>query len=250
MFALKGLIIALLFIAMNTSAVTAINYMVIQDQAQPFQNHQNKKDHSGIITDIIRKIFTSPQYQIKIHTLPFNRMISMLEKGDLKNWITFGSPNWPGIQSENLSQLPVFKVRHSFLTSNKQNFDVNSAEDIFGKTMVLLHGFDYPGLEEHIANKDIKAIKVKSYKSAFKVVNRLKEKAGFVEMDIRIKYNLKMLALAEQDYNWHNFSKVITDYNLHLAMSPSFDKALQQHVEVQLAELKESGILAEIINSY
>jgi hypothetical protein len=59
-----------------------------------------------------------------------------------------------------------------------------------------------------------------------------------------------MLALAEQDYHWHNFSKVITDYNLHLAMSPSFDKALQQHVEVQLAELKESGILAEIINSY
>jgi polar amino acid transport system substrate-binding protein len=136
------------------------------------------------------------------------------------------------------------------LTSNKQNFDVNSAEDIFGKTMVLLHGFDYPGLEKHIASKDIKAIKVKSYKSAFKVVNRLKEKAGFVEMDIRIKYNLKMLALAEQDYNWHNFSKVITDYNLHLAMSPSFDKALQQHVEAQLAELKELGILEEIINSY
>jgi polar amino acid transport system substrate-binding protein len=250
MFALKGLIIALLFIAMNTSAVTAINYMVIQDQAQPFQNHQNKKDHSGIITDIIRKIFTSPQYQIKIHTLPFNRMISMLEKGDLKNWITFGSPNWPGIQSANLSHLPVFKVRHSLLTSSKQNFDINSAEDIFGKTMVLLHGFDYPGLEAHIANKDIKAIKVKSYKSAFKVVNRLKEKAGFVEMDIRIKYNLKMLALAEQDYHWHNFSKVITDYNLHLAMSPSFDKALQQHVEAQLAELKELGILEEIINSY
>lgn len=250
MFALKGVTIALLCIAMNARAVTVINYMVIQDQAQPFQNHQNKKDHSGIITDIIRKIFTSPQYQIKIHTLPFNRMISMLEKGDLKNWITFGSPNWPGIQSENLSQLPVFKVRHSLLTSNKQNFDINSAEDIFGKTMVLLHGFDYPGLEEHIASKDIKAIKVKNYKSAFKVVNRLKEKAGFVEMDIRIKYNLKMLALAEQDYNWHNFSKIITDYNLHLAMSPSFDKALQQHVEVQLAELKASGILAEIINSY
>ncbi len=250
MFAIKGLIIALLFMAMNTRAVTVINYMVIQDQAQPFQNHQNKKDHSGIITDVIRKIFTSPQYQIKIHTLPFNRMISLLKKGDLKNWITFGSPNWPGIQSENLSQLPVFKVRHSLLTSNKQNFDVNSAEDIFGKTMVLLHGFDYPGLEEHIANKDIKAIKVKSYKSAFKVVNRLKEKAGFVEMDIRIKYNLKMLALAEQDYHWHNFSKVITDYNLHLAMSPSFDKTVQQHVEVQLAELKASGILAEIINSY
>ena len=250
MFVLKGLAISLLFIAINASAVTEINYMVIQDQAQPFQNHQNKKQHSGIITDIIKKIFAGPEYKLKIHTLPFNRMISMLEKGDIKNWITFGSPNWPGVQSANLSKLAVFNVQHSLLTSTQQDFAIGSARDLFGKTVVLLHGFDYPGLEEHIANKDIKAIKVKSYKSAFKVVNRLKEKAGFVEMDIRIKYNLKMLALAEQDYNWHNFSKVITDYNLHLAMSPSFDKALQQHVEVQLAELKESGVLAEIINSY
>ena len=224
--------------------------MVIQDQAQPFQNHLNKKHHTGIITDIVKEIFAGPDFDLKIHTLPFNRMISMLEKGDIENWITFGSPNWPGVQSANLSKLPVFNVQHSLLTSTQQEFDINSAKDLFGKTVVLLHGFDYPGLDEHIAKKRIKAIKVKSYKSAFKVVNRLKGKAGFVEMDVRIKYNLKKEELPIEDYNLHNFSQVIANYDLHLAMSPQFDKELQQHLEKSLDKLYQSGSLAKIIKAY
>jgi len=250
MHTLKMAIFLLLLITTNSKATTEINYMVIQDQAQPFQNHQNKKHHTGIITDIVKKIFSGSQYKLKIHTLPFNRMISMLEKGDIENWITFGSPNWPGVQSANLSTLPVFNVQHSLLTSTQQKLDINSATDLFGKTVILLHGFDYPGLEEYIADKRIKAIKVKSYKSAFKVVNRLKGKAGFVEMDVRIKYNLKMENLSAQNYNLHNFSKVIDDYDLHLAMSPTFDKELQQHLEKSLDKLYQSGRLEKIINAY
>lgn len=247
---LKMALFLLLFITTSSKATTEINYMVIQDQAQPFQNHQNKEKHTGIITDIVKKIFSGPEYELKIHTLPFNRMISMLEKGNIENWITFGSPNWPGVQSANLSKIPVFNVQHSLLTSTQQDFDINSATDLFGKTVILLHGFDYPGLEGYIADKHIKAIKVKSYKSAFKVVNRLKDRAGFVEMDIRIKYNLKKEELPVKDYNLHDFSKVIDNYDLHLAMSPQFNKALQQHLESELDKLRQSGSLALIINAY
>lgn len=250
MHTLKIALFLLILISTSSKAITEINYMVIQDQAQPFQNHQNKKHHTGIITDIVKEIFSGPEYEVKIHTLPFNRMISMLEKGDIKNWITFGSPNWPGVQSVNLSKLPVFNVQHSLLTSTQQDFDINSAEDLFGKTVILLHGFNYPGLEEHIAEKRIKAINVKNYKSAFKVVNRLKDKAGFVEMDVRIKYNLKKEDLATKDYNLHNFSKVIENYDLHLAMSPKFNKELQQHLESELDKLLQSGGLEKIISAY
>jgi len=247
---LKMALFFLLFITTISKATTEINYMVIQDQAQPFQNHQNKKKHTGIITDIVKEIFSGPEYELKIHTLPFNRMISMLEKGNIENWITFGSPNWPGLQSANLSKVPVFNVQHSLLTSTQQDFNINSASDLFGKTVILLHGFDYPGLEGYIEDKHIKAIKVKSYKSAFKVVNRLKDKAGFVEMDIRIKYNLKKEELSVKDYNLHNFSKVIDNYDLHLAMSPQFNKTLQLHLESELSKLRKSGGLAEIIKAY
>jgi len=246
----KTAFISLLFIAFSVSAVTEINYMVIQDQAQPFQNHQDKKNHTGIITDVIKRIFSGPEYEVKIHTLPFNRMISVLEKGEMKNWITFGSPSWPGVQSANLSSLPVFNVQHSLLTSTQQNYNINSVQDLFGKTMVLMHGFDYPGLESYIAEKKIKAIKVKSYQSAFKVVNRLKDKAGFVEMDIRIKYNLKKQQLATQDYNLLDFSNVIADYDLHLAMSPKFNNDVKRYLDSELSKLVKSGDLAEIIESY
>ena len=94
------------------------------------------------------------------------------------------------------------------------------------------------------------AIKVKNYKSAFKIVNRLKDKAGFVEMTIRIKYNLNMLGLEEKDYNLHDFSKVISDYKLHLAMSPTFDETAQNHLDAELDKLQQTGSLAKIIKSY
>ena len=240
----------LILIATSSQASTEINYMVIQDQAQPFQNHENKKNHTGIITDIVKEIFSGPEFEVKIHTLPFNRMITMLEKGDIKNWITFGSPAWGGIQSANLSKLPVLNVQLSLLTSTEQNFNITSAEDLFGKTVVLLHGFDYPILEKHIANKSIKEIRVKSYQSAFKVVDRLKDKAGFVELDVRIKYNLKKADLPTEDYNFHNLSKVIESYDLHLAMSPEFNSDIQKHLDKELNELQQSGELAKIISAY
>lgn len=247
---LKTSIFLLALVTFISNAATEINYMVIQDQAQPFQNHLNKKQHTGIITDIVKEIFSGPEYEVKIHTLPFNRMISMLEKGDIENWITFGSPSWPGIQSANLSKSAILNVQHSLLTSTQQNFDINSAEDLFGKTVVLLHGFDYPGLEEHIANKRIKAIKVKSYKSAFKVIDRLKDKAGFVEIDLRIMYNLNKEDLAAENYNFHNFSKVIKNYDLHLAMSPKFNKDIQEHLDKELNKLHQSGSVEKIIKAY
>lgn len=250
MHTLKFYLLALLLMPIEVYAVTKINYMVIQDQAQPFQNHQNKKHHNGIITDIVKEIFPAPEYDLNIHTLPFNRMIKTLEQGKFENWITFGSPNWPGVQSLNLSQLPVFNVQHSLLTAKQHQFDINSAKDLFGKTVILLHGFDYPGLEEHISNKDINAIKVKSYSSAFKVVNRLKDKAGFVEMTVRINYNLKEQNLASEDYNLLNFSSVIADYNLHLAMAPDMDAKVQNHINEQLNKMQRSGKLKGIIDTY
>ncbi|WP_448546586.1 substrate-binding periplasmic protein [Thalassotalea fusca] len=244
------LILSMLAFAGNTHASTEINYFVIQDQAQPFQNHINKQEHDGIVTDIVKRIFSGPEYKLKIHTLPFNRMIKMLEDNRYKNWITFGSPNWPGVQSLNLSDMPIFQVKHALLTSKQQESPINKIEDMFGKTVVLLHGFNYPGLEEYIADKKINAINVKNYQAAFKVVDRLADKAGFVEMDVRIKYNLDKEALDVDDYVLHNFSNIIADYNLHLAMSDTFDKKAQQHVNDTLKTIQRDGTLASIVAAY
>ena len=172
---IKCFLLSLLATILTANASTEINYIVIQDQAQPFQNHVNQKEHSGIVTDIVKQIFDGADYDLKIHTLPFNRMIKMLEQDKYKNWITFGSPNWPGVQSLNLSAHPIFEVKHGFLTT-KQRQPITSAKDLFGQTVILLHGFNYPGLDEHIASKKVKSINVKNYPAAFKVVNRLQTK--------------------------------------------------------------------------
>ncbi len=67
-----------------------VNYYVIAEQARPFQIEQQGEQHSGIVTDIVSAIFAESDYEVKYHTYPFKRMISVLEAGGEENWVTYG----------------------------------------------------------------------------------------------------------------------------------------------------------------
>ena len=56
MHTLKIALFLLILISTSSKAITEINYMVIQDQAQPFQNHQNKKHWKGKKTALTGEI--------------------------------------------------------------------------------------------------------------------------------------------------------------------------------------------------
>ncbi len=90
----KIMLASMLSFASTYSVAEAVNYYVIAKQAQPFQIEDQSDNHSGIVTDIVKAIFADGKYDINYHTYPFNRMISILEAGGEKNWITYGSPNW------------------------------------------------------------------------------------------------------------------------------------------------------------
>ena len=227
-----------------------INYVVIDNQAKPFQIEENSSNHSGIITDIVNEIFKDSGYEVKFHTLPFNRMMKMLSTGKIKNWITYGSPSWGGVQAEHLSRLPVYHVEHKLVTNPSYSGEVDKVEDLFGKTLILLHGFDYPGLEPYLKAQTIKEIRVKNHDSAFRLLKRLSDKAGFVEMSLRIEYNLKLTNRDPGMFLQKNFSTVISDYDIHLAMDPDMEFSFDSFVNDRLAVLTKDGTLKRIVDSY
>lgn len=227
-----------------------VNYFVIAKQAMPFQIIEAQKHHSGIVSDIVQQLFTESEYQIDYHTYPFNRMISLLESGQEHNWLTYGSPNWGGVQAENLSQEAIYKVRHGLLTNAKSNFRFRKISDMQGKIFVLLDGFDYPTLMPYIESGMIEELRVKDYASAFRILDKMPDDAVFVEMKSRIKYNLKMQSQPLDKYNLQDFSKVIASYPIYLALDPQMDAGMQDFINQRLSALKDTGQLKRIVRNY
>lgn len=231
-----------------TANAETINYYVIAKQAMPFQITTDNK-HSGIVSDIVNNIFLE-NYTINYHTYPFNRMISELESGDAENWVTYGSPDWGGVQAENLSDMPIYTVSHSILTNAKSELIFTDVEDIKDQVFILLYGFDYPTLQPLIDNGQIKELRVKDYAAAFRILDKMPQDAVFIEMTSRIKYNLAIQSKDLNNYNLQDFSALIPSYPIYLALDPNMDSDIQQFINQQLAILSKSGTLSEIISNY
>ncbi len=241
----------LVLLAFNAHAMD-INYIVIADQARPFQIESNGKGHSGIVTEIVQSIFAGQDWHIKYHTLPFKRMVSMLESGRIKHWITYGSPEWKSVrvQSEHLSKYPLVTVNHSLLSYQQPGFKLTKIEDLYGKTLVLMLGFLYPGLDPYIESKKINVMWVKGYESAFRVLKRLKHDAFFVEMSLRLKYNLKKNNEPLDQYQFHDFDLVVPDYQLYLAFSSDLDPASVSFINQRLKAMHDTKAIDAIVAHY
>lgn len=227
-----------------------VNYYVIADQARPFQIEQNGQKHSGIVTDIVSAIFADSDYIVNYHTYPFNRMISILETGGDSNWLTYGSPSWGRVQSENLSNKPIYTVKHVLVSSNKAPFVFNNIQDIRGRSIILLLGFDYPDLIPYFDNGTLNEMRVKDYDAAYRVVQRTPKDTAFVEMESRVMYNLKRLDLPLEEYQIQPFNAVIPDYPLYLAFSSKMNPEVQAFINRRLSELITSGEIDKIIQKY
>ncbi|PKH04707.1 transporter substrate-binding domain-containing protein [Moritella sp. Urea-trap-13] len=238
-----------LCIASFTANSESINYYVIAKQAMPFQITTDDEQHSGIVSDIIAKIFMD-KYTVNYHVYPFNRMISKLEAGGEKNWVTYGSPNWGSVQAENLSDKPIYTVSHSILSNAKSDFSYTDISDIKDKVFVLLYGFDYPTLQPYIDSGVIQELRVKDYAAAFRILDKMPNDAIFIEMTSRIKYNLKIQSKDLSSYHLQNFSALIPTYPIYLAFDPNMDSELQLFINRQLSALEDAGTLTDIINHY
>ncbi|UTV29789.1 substrate-binding periplasmic protein [Photobacterium atrarenae] len=228
----------------------SINYYVIAKQATPFQIEEGKNNHSGIVTDIVKAVFEDSPYNINYHTYPFNRMISLLEAGGEPNWITYGSPEWGKVQSENLSEIPIYTVKHVLVSNHNSTIRFESIADMQQRIIVLLHGFDYPQLLPYFEQGEIEELRVKDYQAAFRIINKFPEYAAFVEMESRVKYNLAKLNETLTNYQIQPFRSVIPDYPIYLAFDPKMSPKVQKFINQRLKELKSSGRMDDIIHQY
>ena len=244
----------MLWLAAGFVDAKSVTYFVIQDQARPFQIESSGKNHQGIITDIVKEIFSDLGVDLKIKTLPFKRMLVEMHKSKAENWITYGSPAWQGgsetgIQSRFLFNESIMTVKHVMLVKSDKREFFDNVEILKDKTLITLLGFDYPGLDQYFESGLIKQREVKNHAAAIKAV--YSDRAyGFVGIDMRINYNLKEERFNRESFKQIDISSLIERYTIHLATSKGFDADLHAEAIKKFAEMKRSGQIEQIINLY
>ncbi len=168
-------------------------------------------------------------------------------KNPKAKWITYGSAAWPGQQSLSLSRTSIMTVKHSFLTLKPNKY--NKISDLFGKSLVLIHGFDYPGLTAYIEQDKFDIIYVKDHAAAIKII-AMGRAVAFPEMNIRLNYHLKKMSLLRDNFNFHYIGNIIADYDINLCFSENFPKKSKTKIEDLLLAMKNNGSLENIINAY
>lgn len=230
----------------SVSETLTTHYYITDKSAAPLQmSTATPSLGSGIVTDILQALHL-PNLDIEHRTLPFKRMIFNM-KHSPQPWVSFGSAAWSGPQSLDLSSTPILSVQHQFLTRYDSHYQ--NIEDFFGETIILIRGFDYPGLEPYITAGKLKATFVNDHKAAIQSVLS-KRGIAFPEMSSRLQYHLKRLKIPSEKIALRNISNLIPDYDINLCFSENFPKPSRDAIEAQLHLMQKNGQLDAIAKQY
>ena len=237
------------FQASHSLANETLNYLVIEDQAEPFQIVDHSNRYSGIVSDLLFKIFERSNYQLKVNSYPFKRMIRTINDRTFPYWITYGSSHWGPPQNSNLSECSILTVKHILLPPKDEVIPFQGVGDLMGQRVILLFGFEYPYLDSYIEAGQMAELRVQSYPSAFKALT-FKRGIGFIEMESRIKYNLKKMGERYSDYHPIDMSNTIPQYDIRFALSPQMPDEVKHYIDDRCHQLKRSGEYERIVNKY
>lgn len=239
-------IIMLILLSVSSYSSESITYYIIEDSAEPFQVIDERAKSSGIVSDILYNII-SEDINILSKALPFRRMIQEMNAKESGPWLSYGSKAWSGPQSDILSKNSLMTIKHKILTLKKNPY--NSIEDLMGKRLAFIRGFQYPGLDRYIKDKSVDVIIVPNHKAAIRAVE-IGRVYGFPEMGIRLKYHIKKNNIDESLFLFNDISKVISDYDINFCFSKDFPKSRIRKFDQKIQLMKENGKIMSIINSY
>ena len=233
-----------------------VSYLILGGTVEPLMiTKPDDPMAGGIITEIMKHIFSNSAYQIVPKVMPWKRMVEELRTGD--NWISYGFPegNEPGIPLE-FSKSPVMEFNHVAITLRSNHFKIEHVSDVAGRVAILVENFHYPGLDQHLdkplvgtGGGAIKTIRAFSPKGTLRM---LQHKRGDVVFGFhaRMLYNLRETELPLKEFRFQDASRIIPSQPLYLTMSSQQPPEVKQLVNDGLKRLAADGTLKRILQKY
>ena len=228
-----------------------INYLIVEEIARPFQITGDSISKGGIISDIIDEVFKGSEHTVKHHVLPLKRIYKLLESKEITDWVAYDARAWNSLSKwGDFVEEPLFSVNHAYLTC-QQNMtsQIKSAENIKSHNIAIIENFRYPELSLLQENKTIQLHPVKNYQQGINLA-RLNRVDGFVEMELRLRYNLQQEAVSKPCFRFVDMSQIIPAYPIYLSYDNQSKKGIKEFVNKRIKELKKTGVIDSIVNFY
>ena len=228
-----------------------VNYLIVEEIAEPFQIASNGQSKGGVVSDIIDEVFKGSPYTVKHRSLPLNRLYTEVESGELKNWITYDAKVWGGLkQWRKLVNESLFPVTHTYLTCRSNSLiQINSVNDIKQQRIAIIKGFDYPELYELRKKSQLELVSVNNYAQGINLA-ALSRVDGFVEMDLRVRFTIKTASIDQPCLQFVDMSHIIPAYSIYLSTDKNNTSGINGFASKRLKELKENGFITEILKRY
>jgi hypothetical protein len=233
-----------------------LTYLVLADTVEPLMITTDKDPMSGgIVTDVVREIFRDPSYIVNPLVVPWQRM--SLERRNRDNWIMYGSPSQckPGSGCV-FSVNQVVQFEHVVVTLKTNQLKLPKVEDLFGKRLLLVENFHYPGLDQYLktptdvqGSGQISDLRSFTPASALKMLRHQRGDA-FVDWRLRVLYNLQEAGLTLNEVRLDDFSQVIPTQGIHLFYSDNLPAETGRFINKRLAGMTKDGTLSRIVQSY
>lgn len=239
-----------------TVAETRVSYLILAQTVEPLMIVRDGNPLAGgLFTDIVKKVFEDSDYVIDPVVMPWQRM-----KGALRhrhNWISYGFRD--GFESDipfELSRVPIFPFNHVAATLRDNNITIAKPADVFGRVVILVENFHYPGLDTYLANPaagsgsgEITSVRAFSPGGTLRM---LKHRRGDVVFDwqARLVYNLAAAELELDEVRFQDASRIIPTKDMYFAYSPHWSMAFKQFIDVRLQTLRDDGTLDALLQKY
>jgi hypothetical protein len=240
----------------SSNAETSVSYLVLAQTVEPLMIVRDGDPMAGgLFTEILKKVFEDSEYIIEPTVMPWQRMKEEFRRRD--NWVTYGFRE--GFEADipfELDSIPIFPFNHVAATMTDNNLTIEKPEDLFGKTVILVENFHYPGLDSYLTNPaegtgsgQIQSVRAFSPEGTMQM---LKHRRGDVVFDwqARLVYNLSAASLKPGDIRFQDASSIIPTKSMYFAYSPQWSASFKQFVHTRLQTLRADGTIVAILRKY
>jgi polar amino acid transport system substrate-binding protein len=142
--------------------------MVVTSNYAPYHFITKDGKPAGIHYDIISMIAAKSGHTVNINIVPRKRMEIMVSSGTSD--VFPNSLDWTVDIKKFVYTDPISQVQDVVFSNTKKIVEFNSPKDLFGKSLIAIHGYHYPKLKEHFKSGKIIRLDTADESSAFSML--------------------------------------------------------------------------------
>lgn len=201
----------------------------------------------GVLLEVFKAIAEPMGYTVETKRLPNKRGWLLLNRGDVH--VHAKALEWVEIPENYLWSEPFMQHEGVLLYPADSNLEYTTPEALYGKTLVGIEGFIYPGLEAHFDQGKINRINVTSPFAMLDILKLRRADAAIVNKDETLWLFKNRPELEPERFRLELTPHGKADYRYVFTKDARWIPFIEEF-NIRLSEMKSNGELDAILNQY